>query len=129
MQSLFQKQQADVDFSDKYASFKVGDDYIFPHEKLPIALEKLELEIKTKTAERLKEQRAEQALKKVTNKDRFMHTFKMESSEEQGDLNFEVGLYSELGVTFKSNEDDIRNNYLAIAEKILKQTSTDHQIR
>lgn len=49
-----------------------------------------------------------------------MHTFKMESSEEQGDLNFEVGLYSELGVTFKSNEDDIRNNYLAIAEKILK---------
>jgi hypothetical protein len=33
----------------------VGDDYIFPHDKLPIALEKLELEMKTKTAERLAE--------------------------------------------------------------------------
>ena len=55
-----------------------------------------------------------------------MQTFQLEQTEDQGELDFEIGLYHELGVTFKSNEDDIRNNYLIIAEKILKQTSADH---
>ena len=45
MQGLLEKQAPEVQSSDRYAAFRVGDDYIFPHEKLPIALEKLELEM------------------------------------------------------------------------------------
>ena len=59
-------------------------------------------------------------MKKVSTKDKFIKAHQIDGQKaDAGEIDFEVGFFHELGSTFKSNEDDIRKNYLVIAAKIL----------
>jgi len=90
-----------------YGKYKQGDDYLFKVSDIHIALQKLEGEVKLKNEEIKKKTEKEIQARPIGLRDKYV-LFDFEQLTREGEIGFQIGLFSELKLTFKATEDLIK---------------------
>jgi len=94
-----------------YGEYKQGDDYFFQLSDIHIALQKLEGEVKLENEEIKKKAEKEFQAKPIGLRNKYVGV-DFEQLTREGEFGFQIGLFSELKLTFKATEDLIKQNYL-----------------
>lgn len=106
-----------------YREFKHGDDYLFQVSNIHLALQKLEGEVRLKNEEIKKKTEKEIQARPIGLRDKYVG-FDFEKLTREGEFGFQIGLFSELKLSFKATEDLIKQNYLIqTSQSLMKATN------